>query len=723
MSTLPRIPQFKARLWCDLETRSRVPITTGSYTYSEDSEPLLFLYALDDAAPKAWCCQWEPVPDDLNEYMRDSQIEVAFHNLSFDLVQLEAWRGTMAGAYGWDITPERMVCTMEHARLCGLPGSLEDLCVIFGLPDTYSKKDGKALIQFFCVPQADGTYRDARAYPEQWNRFVEYGIQDVIAMRAVNKLLPQGVFNKVERLLSIYTTRMNNRGIPVDRPMALAAIAHADKTKRASKLRANDALREAGAMEQLNEDGILKQGEFNPASQKAIIELCKSYGVFLEDARSATVEALLDTEKANAIPEVIRKVLNERFRTHKTSVSKYTSLLKCTSRDGRARGLVSFGGAGRTARDSGRRFQPQNLARPVLLGKNLSMDQACDMIRLGYADALVEPHLQMQLLSDAVRGVIAAPPGRKFCDADLASIEGRVLPWMAGEDWKVQYFRDLDAGIVKYDDYELSYGVAFGVAPETVTRAQRNIGKPIALACGFSGGVGGLLAFCAVYHIDPEDMSAKARVAADPALLTECTKSYEWYREKGLTYGLSAQVWAPLNYIITVWRMKHPNIQASWKAAEEAFRNAIRNPNTSFAVNKCVYRMEGKWLFCQLPSGRLMCYPNAEETDEGGRSKTLQFQGINQYSRKWSWVRTYAGKLVENVVQSCARDVLFWNIPHVENAGYEVILRIHDQLLCETPDTPEFNGEALAHLLRQPHSWCTDLPLNAEGETRKRFGK
>jgi DNA polymerase len=169
--------------------------------------------------------------------------------------------------------------------------------------------------------------------------------------------------------------------------------------------------------------------------------------------------------------------------------------------------------------------------------------------------------------------------------------------------------------------------------------------------------------------------------------------------------------------------MKHPKIQASWKAAEEAFRNAIRNPNTSFAVNKCVYRMEGKWLFCQLPSGRLMCYPNAEETDEGGRSKTLQFQGINQYSRKWSWVRTYSGKLVENVVQSCARDVLFWNIPHVENAGYEVILRIHDQLLCETPDTPEFNGEALAHLIRQPHSWCADLPLNAEGETRKRFGK
>jgi DNA polymerase len=193
-------------------------------------------------------------------------------------------------------------------------------------------------------------------------------------------------------------------------------------------------------------------------------------------------------------------------------VAKYKTLLKAVSSDGRLRGVLQFCGAARTGRWAGRVFQPQNLPRPS--HKQPEIDQS---IALTKADALDLAYTDvMARLSSCVRGSIIAPKGRKLVIADLSNIEGRTLAWLAGEEWKLQAFRDFDAGI-GHDLYALAYAQAFGVSPEAVMDNKdygdgswRQIGKVMELALGYEGGVGAFLTFAAAYGIDLEAMAEQA---------------------------------------------------------------------------------------------------------------------------------------------------------------------------------------------------------------------
>lgn len=707
--------QFKHTLWIDTETRSRNPISLGAYRYAEASECIMVQYALDEGPVKVWCPLWEPLPADLDSYLLSPEVQLAFHNVEFDRTNMLAW--------GWgnryNLDARRFLCTMTWARMCRLPGGLEELCQVLGIPEQHSKKAGKALIDLFCVLRPDGKFTDAANHPDKWAEFVEYGVHDIIAMRECAKRMPQ-VFSDVERQLYAMTCAMNDRGVGVDRDLATMAMATAEELKarykkEGGKLAAKAVHNSLGSTEE-----VQAASELSVTSQKAILEFLSAYGVKLEDARAATIERFLDTQQAELLPTEVRALLSTRLKANKASVAKYKSVLTGCSPDGRIRGLINFYGAG-TGRDAGRRFQPQNLARPILLGKDLTMDQAVAIVKTG----LAEMHFDdpMQLLSDTVRGTLIPSAGNIYAQADLSSIEGRVLPWLAREEWMVQYFRDLDSGKVKYDGYQLAYATAFGVDPNTVDKAQRTLGKPIDLASGYGGGTGALITFATLYRIDVHDMALKARDAADMSLWHECAESYEWYREKGLTNDLPEFTWTGCQYIIKAWRNKRSGTVALWKNCETAFENAILHPGIFFemANRTYAYSVNG-WVFVQLPSGRTLVYPHAHIADRGGR-KQLAFMGVNPFTRKWGQIYTYGGKLTENIDQAVARDALFWSLPHVEAAGYTVVTRIHDELLTEVPIGSGLNGAGLARIMSQPHSWCPDLPLNAVGEDLTRYQK
>ena len=470
--------QFKHTLWADTETRSRNPITLGAYRYAEASECIMVQYALDDGPVKVWCPLWEPLPAGLDSYLLSPDVQLAFHNVEFDRTNMLAW--------GWgnryNLDPRRFLCTMTWARMCRLPGGLEELCQVLGVPEQHSKKAGKALIDLFCVLRPDGKFTDAANHPDKWAEFVQYGVNDIVAMRECAKRMPQ-VFSDVERQLYAMTCEMNDRGVGIDRNLATMAMATAEELKAQYKKAGSKLAAKAAADRWDSDADIQAASELSITSQKAILEFLSSYGVKLEDARAATIERFLDTQQAELLPVEVRSLLSTRLKANKASVAKYKSVLQGSSPDDRIRGLINFYGAG-TGRDAGRRFQPQNLARPVYVGekyKDLTMDAAVDIVKSG----LAEMHFDdpMQLLSDTVRGVLVPRAGNKFAQADLSSIEGRVLPWLAREEWMVQYFRDLDSKIVKYDGYQLAYATAFGVDPNTVTKAQRTLGKPIDLAC------------------------------------------------------------------------------------------------------------------------------------------------------------------------------------------------------------------------------------------------
>lgn len=690
-------------LWGDFETRSSRPIKSGPHVYAEDSTPLLMTYAFGMDDVKVWRCLTEPMPTDLRDALSDPTVILAFHNVDFDRTQMVAWAKKFPEWAGFDLNPRRFLCTMTWAQMCRFPGSLDALCKALEVPMEDAKQDGSALIRKFCVPGKDGKYRACNG--EDFERFVVYAVKDVDAMRACALKLPK-VFSAIERELFAFTTEMNDRGILIDRELAVAAAFDSVKVKAALR-RQGEAIGN-----ELEEDS-----DININSQKAMLDLLRGFGINLDDMRINTVERFL--ESTAEMPTQIRQLLLLRLAANKTSVAKYAAVLRNVCEDNGLRGLVRFYGAG-TGRDAGRRFQPQNLPRPVYVGermKSLGMEEACEIIKRGEAELFVQQPLQ--LMADCVRGLLVARPGKRFCVADLSSIEGRVLPWMAEEEWKTQYYRDLDAKRVRYDGYQLAYGVAFGVDPSTVTKAQRTLGKPIELATGYQGGVGALLSFAAVYRIDVVDMARKAISAANPELLAQCYASYDWFVKKKITHGLDRDTFVGLLYIVKAWRAQHPKTVALWASCEDAFRMAVANPKVRFLAAKDTYMFSMKgWVFIELPSKRLLVYPHAKVEDD-----RCSFKGINPFNKKYGTIYTYSGKLCENIDQAIARDVLFHNIKRVEEAGYPILLRVHDEVITEPDDLDSFTGDALARIISTPHSWCETLPLNAAGETLYRYQK
>ncbi|EMS7588384.1 DNA polymerase, partial [Salmonella enterica subsp. enterica serovar Newport] len=170
------------------------------------------------------------------------------------------------------------------------------------------------------------------------------------------------------------------------------------------------------------------------------------------------------------------ELLAIRLQASTTSTSKYKSLMKGVSSDGRLRGTLQFCGASRTGRWAGRLFQPQNLPRPSL--EQEQIDEGIEALKAGCADLLFDNI--MELTSSALRGCIMAPEGKKLVVSDLSNIEGRKLAWLAGEQWKLDAFREYDEGTGP-DLYKLAYARAFNISPDNVDKYQRQIGKVMEL--------------------------------------------------------------------------------------------------------------------------------------------------------------------------------------------------------------------------------------------------
>lgn len=371
---------------------------------------------------------------------------------------------------------------------------------------------------------------------------------------------------------------------------------------------------------------------------------------------------------------------------------------------------------GRIVSNSGRTFQPQNLPRPTL--KDAAVDAGIAAMKAGAA-GLIYPNV-MEVASSAIRGCIVAPAGKKLVIADLSNIEGRALAWLAGEEWKLQAFREFDAG-TGHDLYKLAYAKSFGIAPEAVTKDMRQVGKVQELALGYAGGVGAFVTFAAAYGIDLDELAAGILRNAPAGLVDDARKFLEWMRKqpKATTFNMPDDTFVGCDVVKRGWRNGHPAIAAWWPMLEQAFRDTIDSPGYTFDCGSVKVRRDGNWLRIRLPSGRYLCYP-APEIDEQGR---CSYMGVDQYTRKWQRIHTYSGKLAENITQAFARDVLAYSMPTIEATGYRIVLSVHDELLTETPDSPEFNSDHLSALMSTVPPWAEGLPLAAAGFETLRYRK
>lgn len=326
----------------------------------------------------------------------------------------------------------------------------------------------------------------------------------------------------------------------------------------------------------------------------------------------------------------------------------------------------------------------------------------------------------MEAASSATRGALVAEPGRKFVVADLSAIEGRVIAWLAGETWKLKAFADYDAGKAP-DIYRATGGRMLGKKPEDLTKEERqSVGKTSELACGFEGGVGAFITFATAFGIDLDELAEKARPALHPNTLGEARAVLDWTKKKRrTTYGLSDETWIVIEAIKRTWRKSHPAICQFWKDLDEAARAAIDTAGREFPAGKVRFIRNGAWLRCILPSGRSLCYPSPKITEKG----EISYMGVHQFSRQWTRIKTYGGKLAENCTQAVARDILAHGLMAAEAAGYNPVLHVHDEIITEPPDEPEFTREGLSKLMSTNPAWADGLPLAASGFTATRYRK
>lgn len=698
-------------LWFDCETYSECDLKAhGTHRYAEhpSTDITVAQWAVEDGQPMVVDCtapgHMHGAFLELHKLLRDPRVTVVAHNSAFD-------RTLLRRCWGYDVPIERWRDTMVKALAHGLPGSLDKIGQILGHDADQAKdKRGRELIQLFCKPRPKNmTLRRAtrKTHPAEWAEFLAYSRQDIVAMRAIDRDLPEWNYRAGHPELALWhlDQRINDRGFAVDLDLAHAAIdAVAAETKRL-KAEMVDAT-----------DGLVS----SPSKRdQLLVFILAEYGVDLPDMRADTLRRRMEDPE---LPESVKLLLSIRLEATKTSTAKYKALVNATSADGRLRNTLQFAGAQRTARWAGRIFQPQNMPRADM--KQEQIDLGIEALKAGCADVVFGSDT-MRVTANAVRGCIVAPPGRKLVVSDLSNIEGRGLAFLAGEHWKLRAFAEFDAGTGP-DLYKVAYARAFGVSPDfdhkTVEgHMQRQIGKVQELGLGYEGGVAAFVTFAAVYHMDLEAMADAVHRTAPREALAAAYGMWDWTVKKNRsTLGLPKNVWVACEVLKASWRAAHPATKALWDAARDGVTAAITNPGVTFDIGQHLRaRRDGSWLRIRLPSGRYLCYLQPKVDDKG----QITYAGVNQYTRQWGRIKTYGGKLIENCTQAFARDVMAHNMPAIERAGYEIVLSVHDELPTETPDSEEFSHEELSRLLATVPPWAQGIPLAAAGFETYRYRK
>lgn len=347
-------------IFLDTETFCETPINNGTHRYAEGAEIIMWQWAVGDGPVEIR--DGDEDVSDLLALLEDEEYEVVIHNSSFDR--------TVMRHSGIDLSVDRVFDTMVCAMAHSLPGALGTLCTILGVSTDKSKdKEGRTWINLFCKPQPKGRKilrATKKTHPVEWQRFRDYGGNDITAMREIYKKLPRWNYRGAELELWHLDQKINERGVLMDLDLAHAAIRASD---RAQKLLGARTQKLTGYVD--DEGELTGQGVASANQRDKMLEhILGAYGVGLPDLQISTLERRIDDPD---LPVELRELLAVRLQASKTSVSKYKRVLNGVSADGRLRGLLAFCGALRTGRWAGRLWQPQNLARPSIKNKEIEL--------------------------------------------------------------------------------------------------------------------------------------------------------------------------------------------------------------------------------------------------------------------------------------------------------------------------------------------------------------
>lgn len=631
----------------DLETFSSTEIgKTGVYRYCEadDFEVLLFGYSVDAGPVQVVdLANGEQLPAEIRSALTDPSVTKWAFNASFERVCLSRYLGLPSGEY---LDPQQWRCSMVWSAYLGLPLSLAGVGAVLKL-EKQKQETGKDLIRYFCQPCAPTKMNGGRTRnraadaQDKWALFKSYNLRDVETEMAVQEALsrfpvPDFVWDEYH-----LDQEINDRGIRLEMTLVENAI-------RMDKLSHEELTAKMQALTALD----------NPNSVAQMKTWLADNGLELESLGKKELAAALKDA-----PDDLADVLLLRQQLAKASVKKYQAMRNCVCSDGRAHGMFMFYGANRTGRFSGRLIQLQNLPQNHMV----DLEQARALVRGGDYETLHMLYDSVpDVLSELIRTAFVPYEGGKFIVSDFAAIEARVIAWLAGEQWRLDVFKN--GG----DIYCASASQMFRVPVEKhgVNGHLRQKGKIAELALGYSGSVGALKAMGA------------------------------------LDMGLKEEELKPL---VDAWRASNPNIVKLWWDVDAAAKETV-SERVSTETHGIRFVYESGFLFICLPSDRRLAYvkPRIGENRFGGESVT--YEGIGG-TKKWERLESFGGKFVENIVQGLSRDILCYAMKTLRCCN--IVAHVHDEIIIEAD--PRMSLQAVCEQMGRTPTWAKGLILRADG--------
>lgn len=607
------------------------------------------------------------------------------------------WHCICHKRWGWlDIPLTQWRCIAAKAAALSLPRSLEGVAKALNLSQQKDKA-GWALMMKMCKPRkplkaekvewlekqgfftseikkGDWVTKKELEYaekymptlwhekPEDFEKLYAYCKQDVETEAAVSERLRE--LSTFEQNLWYIDQKINQRGVQIDVESINKAIIIRDTYEK-----------------QLLQEFKNITGLESPRQVAETVKYLERRGIKLKDLTKLSVKNAL--KKESNIPKFItcpktKRALELRQTLSLSSVAKLDAMLKGVSENGRAKSILLYYG-GHTGRWSGKRIQPQNMPRSTIA----DVEYFIELMNRGAADALslLWGADLYKSLSACIRSFIVAKPGYDFVCADFSSIEAIVNAWLAGEQHVLDAFK---AGL---DLYKVAAADIFNKHYDSINKKERSAGKIADLALGYQGA-----------------LKAYSKMAVN----------YDVHMP-----GEQIQV------IVHAWRESHPMIKSFWYAMENAAMRATKSEYTQ-TWGKIIWGKKDNWLFCRLPSGRCLGYYEPKVKVKmmpwGKNKEVLTYMGVNSITRKWGEQVTYGGKLVENIVQAVARDILAEAIVRAEAHQYPVVLHVHDEIVAEVPEG--FGSlKAFEELVAVNPIWAEDCPITAAGWRGKRYRK
>ena len=377
-------------------------------------------------------------------------------------------------------------------------------------------------------------------------------------------------------------------------------------------------------------------------------------------SKKAVAEMIAETDGE------VEELLRLRLLMAKTSVKKYEAMERSVCSDGRVHGLLQFYGANRTGRFAGRLVQIQNLPQNHLP----DLELARELVKQGrFEDIELLYDSTPNVLSELIRTAFIPKQGCRFVVADFSAIEARVMGWLSGEEWVLDVFRG-DGKL-----YEMTASRMFGIPMAEIGKgsSERAKGKVASLACQYGGSTGALVSMGA------------------------------------LDMGLTEDELPPL---VAAWRKANPHMVQFWWDVDAAAIKAVTEKQKT-KVGKIIFEYKSGILFITLPSGRKLSYVKPRMAVNRFGRDGLTYEGISE-NKKWSRIETYGPKLVENIVQGTARDLLAEAMLRVEKKGYPIVMHCHDEIIAEVPEGIGSVDEMCEIMAIQP-KWAEGLPLRADG--------